>query len=317
MSGKQSRLGGSKCSRSMKQTKASQQYRFFQKDGSVRIRRKGVGAFDRISWYNALIRMSRWKLWLTLITTYFMLNLFFAALYFYIGIEFIEGTKQGSDWMNFAEAFFFSAQTFTTVGYGHIAPTGLLTNAIAAFEAFIGLLCFAMVSGIFYARFAKPKPFLSFSKIALISPHNGTNALVFRVVPYKDHYLVDAEVKVSLVIRNETGHNDFFSLAIELRRVDALVLNWTIIHRITEESPLYNKPLEQLHKDEAEIFVFLKAHDEVYANPVVARTSYTTDDIIENARFKRMYHPSDNGNETILHIDMLNDYEIVGTKNKE
>lgn len=212
--------------------------------------------------------MPRWKLWLTLLGWYIFLNLIFAAVYYYIGIEYIEGTKQGPGWMNFAEAFFFSAQTFTTVGYWHISPTGLLINAIAAFEAFIGLLCFAMVSGIFYARFAKPKPFLHFSDVALISPQNGGRALVFRVVPYKDHYLVDAEVKVSLVIRNETGHNDFFSLAIELRRVDALVLNWTIIHQITEESPLYNKTLEQLEEEKAEILVFLKAHDEVYANPV-------------------------------------------------
>jgi inward rectifier potassium channel len=298
----------------MKKDNQKKHPRFFQKDGSVKIKREGVAVLDRISWYNAMIRMPRWKLWLTLIGTYIVLNLIFATVYFYIGIEYISGTMKGSNWMNFAEAFFFSAQTFTTVGYGHISPMGLLTNAIAAFEAFIGLLCFAMVSGIFYARFAKPKPFLHFSNIALISPHNKGKALVFRVVPYKDHYLVDAEVKVSLVIRNETGHNDFYSLAIDLRRVDALVLNWTIIHTITNDSPLYNKSLEQLHEEEAEIFVFLKAHDEVYANPVVARTSYTTDDIVENARFKRMYHPSSSGDETVLHIDMLNDYELVDVR---
>jgi inward rectifier potassium channel len=291
--------------------KNEKQQRFFQKDGSVKVRRKGVAAFNRISWYNALIQMPRWKLWLTLLGVYILLNLVFASVYFFVGIEYISGMKKGSSWMNFAEAFFFSAQTFTTVGYGHISPTGLLTNAIAAFEAFVGLLCFAMVSGIFYARFAKPRPFLHFSKVALISPHNNGSALVFRVVPYKDHYLVDAEMKVSLVIRNETGHHDFFSLKIELQSVDALVLNWTIIHQITEESPLNNKSIRQLREDEAEIFVFLKAHDEVYANPVVARTSYTTDDIIENARFKRMYHPSKQGDEMVLHIDMLNDYDVV------
>src|SRR5215218_4399455 len=234
----------------MRKQKPIQQHRFFQKDGSVKIKRKGVAIFGSISWYNALIQMSRWRLWLNLIGGYIILNLGFAALYFIVGVENIEGTEKGSDLMNFAEAFFFSAQTFTTVGYGYVRPTGLIANAIAAFEAFIGLLSFAMVSGIFYARFAKPKPFLHFSDIALISPHNDGKALVLRVVPYKDHYLVDAEVKVSLVIRNATGHNDFFSLAIELQRVDALVLNWTIIHPITEKSPLYNKSINQLKQEE-------------------------------------------------------------------
>jgi inward rectifier potassium channel len=184
-------------------------------------------------------------------------------------------------------------------------------TALAAFEAFVGVLCFAMVSGIFYARFAKPKPFLHFSDIALITPNKESKSLVLRVVPYKDHYLVDAEVKLSLVVRNDTGHNDFHNLPVALQRVDALVLNWTIVHPITAESPLFNKSLEQLRTEEAEIFVFLKAHDEVYANPVVSRTSYTTDDIIENGRFKRMYHPSRKNDVTVLHLDMLNDFEQV------
>ncbi len=288
-----------------------QDHRFFQKDGSVRIKRKGVAVFNRISWYSSLIQMSRLKLWANLLAAYILINVFFAILYYIIGIENIEGTRKSTALLNFLQAFFFSAQTFTTVGYGHIRPTGLLANAIATFEAFVGLSTFAMVSGIFYARFAKPKPFLLFSDVALLSPHNNSQALVFRVVPYKDHYLMEAEIKVSLNIKNEQGLNQFYSLHTEREKLDALVLNWTIIHPITTNSPLYGKTLEDLKKEHAEIFVFLKAHDEVYANPVVARTSYTPEDMVENARFRRMYHLSDAGDTTILHVDMLNDYEMV------
>lgn len=287
------------------------QYRFFQKDGTVRVRRSGLSYLRSHSWYNAMVEMPSWKLRLTLISLYVAWNLLFATVYYVIGTEFILGTQGHSNVQQFLDAFFFSAQTFTTVGYGHISPAGTLTNAVAALEAFVGLLSFAMVSGIFYARFARPRPFLRFSDIALLSPHGDAKAFVLRVVPYKDHYLVEAEIRMNLVVRNQDGHNEFHLLDVEVQRIDALVLNWTIIHLIRPGSPLFGKSLEDLKAAKAEIFVFLKAHDEVYANPVVARTSYTAAEIVDNARFRRMYHTSENGTETVLHLEMLNQYDIV------
>src|SRR5687767_11482629 len=105
-------------------------FRFFHKDGTVHIRRTGLSIFTRVSLYNSLIQMSRGRLWLTLSVIYLILNLIFACIYMAIGIENIQGVKVDSPSANFLEAFFFSAQTFTTVGYGHISPVGISANII-------------------------------------------------------------------------------------------------------------------------------------------------------------------------------------------
>ncbi|MBD0285140.1 MAG: Inward rectifier potassium channel Irk [Flavisolibacter sp.] len=291
--------------------------RFYRKDGSVNVIRHGVPLLDRFSWFHTLLSMKRWKFYLILFTVYITVNLFFGIIYFFIGIEYLDGLKPGSVVANFAGAFFFSAQTFTTVGYGHISPIGFLTSAVATFEAFIGLLSFALASGLFYGRFAKPRPYLYFSDIALISPYKNGRALMFRTVPYKNNQLTDAEVKLTIGMRIKEGEevkNVFYPLKVEFDKINNLVLNWTIVHPITEESPLYGLSMDQLKELKAEVLVFLKAYDEVFANNVIARTSYTAQEIIENAKFKPMYHSAPSGNATLLNISELNDFELLDLK---
>jgi inward rectifier potassium channel len=218
---------------------------------------------------------------------------------------------------NFMEAFFFSTQTFTTVGYGHISPSGFLASGVAAFEAFLGVLSFALASGLFYGRFSMPRPYLYFSDIAVIGPYKKTGkALMMRTAPYKNNNLTDAEVKLTLAVRTkdpetDAEKNEFFSLNVEFNKINVLVLNWTIVHPINEESPLFGYTVEDLKNMKAEVLVFLKAYDEVFANAVVARTSYVASEIIYGAKFKSMYHSSSGGNSTILELNRLNDYELV------
>jgi inward rectifier potassium channel len=291
--------------------------RFYRKDGSVNVIRRGVHFLDKLSWYHTMLSMPQLRFYTVLWVAYLIVNLFFACIYYFVGIEHLGGIQTGSPVKNFAEAFFFSAQTFTTVGYGRISPVGFLTSAIAAFEAFFGLLCFALASGLFYGRFAKPRPYLYFSDIALITPFKEGKALMFRTVPYKNNHLTDAEIKLTLGLRIKTGNetkNEFYPLKAEFSKINTLVLNWTIVHPITEESPLYGLSLDQLKEVKAELLVFLKAYDEVFANSVVARTSYTADEFIDNAKFKPMYRSSKSQNATILNIDALNDFELLDLK---
>jgi Inward rectifier potassium channel. len=288
--------------------------RFINKDGKPNTVRKGIKFLDQLSWYHTMLSMPQWKFWSWLLIAYFAINCGFGLVYFIIGIDQLDGIIAGTTFHNFLQSFFFSAQTFTTVGYGHVSPASTLTSSVASFEAFLGVLTFALASGLFYGRFSKPRSFLKFSEHALISPYKDGLALMFRTVPYKNNLLVDAEVKLTLGMKMKKGDeikNEFYGLDVEFSKINSLVLNWTIVHPITENSPIYGMTIDELKNYNAEVLVYLKAYDEVFANTVIARTSYTADEIIEGAKFKPMYQPSPTGTTTILNIDLLNAYDRV------
>ncbi|GAB4091726.1 ion channel [Flaviaesturariibacter terrae] len=286
--------------------------RFYRKDGSVNVVRRGVAFLDRFSWFHTLLSMDRWKFWFYLLLFYIGINVVFAFIYFFIGVQHLNGTVSGGKLHQFTEAFFFSAQTYTTVGYGHVSPDGFLVSSVAAFESFLGVMTLALASGLFFGRFSMPRAYLRFSNIALIAPYKDGQALMFRMVPEKNNQLTDAEVKLTLAMRVHDGEkekNEFYTLAVEFARINTLVLNWTVVHAINEESPLYGYTLEDLKQMDAEMLVFVKAYDEVFANSVIARTSYTADEFIPNARFKPMYRPY--AGSTLLEVDKLNDFELL------
>jgi inward rectifier potassium channel len=287
--------------------------RFYQKDGSVNLRRRGVSFFGRISWFHTMLSMKPWKFWTYLLVFYVGINLLFAVVYYAIGVEHLNGsTANASKLTQFIEAFFFSAQTYTTVGYGHVSPDGLLVSSVAAFESFLGVMTLALASGIFFGRFSMPRAYLRFSRMAVLAPYKEGQALMFRMVPEKNNQLTDAEVKLTLALRIHDGEkekNEFYNLAVEFSKINTLALNWTIVHPINEESPLAEYSADDLRNMEAEVLVFVKAYDEVFANSVVARTSYTSREFIPNAKFKPMYHSA--GGTTVLEIDKLNDFELL------
>lgn len=288
--------------------------RFYQKDGTPNVIRKGVNFFDQLSWYHTLLSLPRWKFWLTLVLVYLGINVSFAIVYYLLGPQHLGGIHQGSEFQNFAECFFFSCQTFTTVGYGRISPTGITASAVAAFEAFTGIISFALATGLFYGRFSKPRSFLKFSDKALIAPYKEGTALMFRTAPYKKIHLSEAEVRLTLAMRVEINgevKNEFYPLPVEFTKVNALVLNWTVVHPINEESPLFGLSVTDLQNAKAELLVFLKAYDEGFSNTVIARTSYSWYEFVEGAKFKPMYHSNAEGTATILDFDQLNSYDVV------
>jgi len=286
--------------------------RFVNKDGTPNIEKRGMHFFSRISWYHTMIDLPNWKFMLILFTFYIAINFIFAVIYYAIGIEHLDGIEpSGSTLTQFGQAYFFSAQTFTTVGYGHISPTGFLTSALSAAEALIGLLCFAIATGLFFGRFSKPTAFLKFADYALISPYGEGTALTVRLVPFKNTNFTDANAKVTLgmsVEENGTMTNKFYSLPLELDHINALSLSWTLVHPITEDSPLYNMTEEDFKKIHGEILVFITTFDDLFSNTVAARTSYTFNEIIYGAKFEIMYNRSKDSTKTILHLDKLNNF---------
>jgi inward rectifier potassium channel len=289
--------------------------RFVNKNGTANIEKRGMNLLRRISWYHTMIDMPNWKFMFILFSFYIIINFIFAVLYYAIGIEHLDGIAQSQSVLTqFGQAYFFSAQTFTTVGYGHISPTGFLTSALSAAEALIGLLSFAIATGLFFGRFSKPTAFLKFSHNALISPYKEQKALMIRVVPFKNTNFTDAKAKITLgmsVEENGARTNKFYTLDLELDRINALSLSWTLVHAITEESPLYNFTEDDFKKTHGEILVFITTFDDMFSNTVAARTSYTFNEIIYGAKFETMYNRSKDGTKTILYLDKLNQYHTT------
>lgn len=289
--------------------------RFVNKNGKANVEKRGMNFLHRISWYHTMIDMPAWKFLLILLTFYVCINFVFAILYFAIGIEHLNGIDpSGSEWVKFGQTYFFSAQTFTTVGYGHISPLGFLASTVSALEALIGLLSFAIATGLFFGRFSKPVAFLKFSHNAIIAPYKDMTALMIRLTPFKNTNLTDAEAKITVGISVEENgkmNNKFYSLDLEMDKINALTLSWTLVHPITEDSPLYQLSKEDFESINGEILVFIKTFDDMFSNTVAIRTSYTFEEVVYGAKFQPMYSRNVANTKTILHLDKLNHFERV------
>lgn len=288
--------------------------RFFEKDGKPNVHFRGVPFLKRFSLYQFMLKIPGWKFLAIVASTYMVVNMVFATIFFLIGVDQLGGMEQQTYSGKFWEAFFFSAQTLTTVGYGHLYPASLTTNAIASFEALTGLLMFALATGLMYGRFSQPKSFIIYSENALFAPFKEGYAFMFRFAPFKNHFLTNVEVKVTMVLRiaDAKGNkkNNFFSLSLELSKANTLSSNWTIVHSINEESPFYQLTKKEIDEAETELLVFVTGYDEEFANNVVSRTSYTFNEFVYGAKFDMMYEPNTDGSSTLLHLNKINSYHL-------
>jgi inward rectifier potassium channel len=286
--------------------------RFINKDGTFNMKKDGIPIWERFSVFHSMLNMPRWKFISIIIVFYLAVNLIFSMLYFIIGAQEFQGMIARTPWQKFKEIYFFSTETFTTVGYGRVNPVGDMANMVASIEAISGFLSLAIFTGLMYGRFSKPESFLMFSEHALISPYQDKTALMFRFASYKDnHVLTDVEVKVTMGLQlteNDNAEYKYFSLDLERQRVDSLPMNFTVVHPLDEHSPLYGFDSDDMKVADVEIYVLIRGFDDVYSNIVLQRTSYTFDEIRFNAKFVPMYRESADKNTTIVELDKLNEY---------
>lgn len=287
--------------------------RFVNKDGSFNIKRVGIPFWKKYSMYHIMINMPGWQFISIIIVAFVFINLIFSGVFWFIGVQQFTGVIVDNEWMKFRELFFFSTETFSTVGYGRVNPVGAMANTFAAADALTGSLFFALVTGLMYGRFSKPKAYITFSKNALITPYQGINGFMFRIVSNKNKLLLtDVEIKVNAGLLVEEAGNksyQFFNLSLERTKLDNLSLNLTVVHPLDENSPIKNMNFEEMKNADLEIFVIIKAYEDGYANTVLQRTSYTYNEVIFDAKFEKMYNESGDGNTTILHLDKLDSFK--------
>lgn len=232
--------------------------------------------------------MSWMKFNIMVLTFYIFVNSCFAFIYFLIGTEHLTNTTTGSAWHQFLDAFFFSAQSLTTVGYGRVAPLSVAVSAVAAFESLVGLMGFALATGLLYGRFSRPNARLVHSRNVIIAPYKDGRALMFRIANQRKSQLVNVDVRVTYKRNGVEGSKEvrqFTPLHIENPHMNMFPLTWTIIHHITRESPLWGKELSDFEKEDFELLVYFSGYDETFSNNVHARVNYKHQEVVWGARF--------------------------------
>jgi inward rectifier potassium channel len=287
--------------------------RFLNRDGSFNVRREGLGFWQSLSLYNHLLTISWPKFLAYVALSYVGVNTIFATLYVAAGAHALTAFSNEQVPLRFVTAFFFSVQTLATIGYGSIAPANLTANLLVTVESLVGLLAFATIGGIVFARFARPTARLLFSDAAIIAPYRDVTALMFRIINERNNQIVDLVAKVMLSRRKVGGTADreFIPLTLERDRVAFFPLAWTVVHPIDENSPFYGETENTFGKCDAELLIMLNGFDETFSQTVHTRSSYKGDEMVWGARFRSMFNPLDDDGVISVDIRRLSEYERV------
>ena len=286
--------------------------RIINKDGQFNVRRAGVTWRD-LHPYLVLINMPFLSFLAVVSAAFVVVNVLFAMLYMAVGVEHLKGAEAPTKELQFVNALFFSAHTLTTVGYGNIYPVGVAANTVSAFEALVGLMAFAIATGLLFGRFARPSARIGFSKHMIVAPYENGRSLQFRMVNRRSNNLIELEARLLLMtVEQKDGleRRRYSTLALERPQILVFPLTWTVVHPIDERSPLSGKTPEELSRLQAEVMILIKAFDETFGQTVHARYSYRYDEIAWGAKFSAAFEIGTNG-DLRVEVDKVSNYDPV------
>ncbi len=251
--------------------------------------------------YYHLMRRSWWLLIGLLGTAYLMANLGFAVLYM-MQDGGINAAEKGS----FGDAFVFSVQTISTIGYGTLAPKSSAVHTVVTFEAMLGLLGTAIATGLIFAKFSRPRAKVLFSDSLCITQRNGKPALIFRLGNGRTNEIIEASVRVAVLVPEITAEGERMRRLIDLpllrSTTPAFVMTWTVIHEIDEDSPLHGRDEASFTEDQVRFVVSMTGIDATFSQTVHARHMYMTENVRWGHRFVDIVDTTEDGR---LRIDYL------------
>jgi inward rectifier potassium channel len=285
--------------------------RLVNRDGSFNVRRNDLNRFHPYNAYHTILSLPIPRLLALMAAGYVVTNVLFASLFWLAGPGALAGAA-ASPLARFEDCLFFSVQTVATIGYGRLVPATRTANILVAVEALVGLLGFAILAGLLFARFTRPTAKIRFSRHALIAPYEGGWALMFRLVNIRDGDLTDVRAVVSFARwtdENGVQRRRFDSLHLERPSILFMPLHWVVVHPIVDGSPLRGITKASLEASHPEIVCLISADDETFAQTVHAKMSYDRTDIVWGARFRDMYLPD--ADHVAIDLTRLDDFEAV------
>ncbi|MEO7360733.1 MAG: transporter [Gemmatimonadaceae bacterium] len=269
--------------------------RFLARDGTATSRKYGLGAQRAERFYLRALN-ARWTDFLVwLAGSLLLLNGVFALAYVALGAGAIRGVEKIGLDDPFMRAFSFSISLFTTTGSGVLNAVGSTAQWLAAFESLFGPMFLVAVAGLMIARLTRPRVRIRFSESAIIAPYEGGRGLMFRMTNEQPGELAEVTARVTLSWFehfNGKRERDFHSLKLERNSVDLFNLHWTVVHPIDADSPLAGVTPESLAASEAELLIFISAHEETFSTRVTTRASYFWDEFRWDVKFASIFASS-------------------------
>ncbi len=282
--------------------------RLIERDGSFTARREGFSPLSYLNGYHAMLTIT-WPRFLGIVTlVYAGMNATFALLYLACGADSLGGMGPAQMGGRFLRAFFFSVETYATIGYGNIYPASALANWVMTLESIVSILAVALLTGLVFARFARPTAALLFSDVAVIAPYQGKSGFMFRITNARSNQMMELEAKVQFTRLDGKGRR-YTQLKLERTKVVFFPLSWTIVHPIDESSPMFGLTHDDLARMETEFLILISGIDETFAQTVHARSSYKAEEIAVGKRFANMYNPPGKDGTISIDVSKLSDVE--------
>jgi len=288
--------------------------RLLNRDGSFNVVLEGLNPLSSLGLYRWLLTIS-WPCFLAFISGFYVaINVLFAVAFLLCGPDALQsptGTFAGKP---FYRAFFFSVDTFATIGYGNIIPVGVAANTLVTIEALVNIIGVALATGVMFARFSRPSARIIYSRNAIVAPYRDKTALEFRIANARSSQLIDVQVQAILTKIEHVGPSTvrkFYELDLERNRVVFFPLSWTVVHPIAPGSPMWGLTHADLIAADAELLVLLTATDETVSEGVHSRSSYQADEIVWGAKFVNMFKRSEVEGIVGMNLNRIHDIEPV------
>jgi inward rectifier potassium channel len=204
---------------------------------------------------------------------------------------------------SFVDLFFFSVETLATVGFGDMHPQTTYAHVVVTIEIFTGMSFLAVMTGLIFARFSRPRARLVFAHNPVVNRHEGQPTLMIRVANARANMIADAAAQLWLVRTERSAEGAtfrrFHRLALHRQENPMFILSWTLLHALEPASPLFGQSAEDLAASEATLVLILSGLDESAVQELRARRNYHSSLIRWGYRYVDILKADDTGRVTI------------------